>query len=66
MTSQISEFDINSEDGDPAAPSRLIIVLNGNLPSCPITFLDSEGKAFFSMGNDELSDFLAALEQLSL
>lgn len=63
MTKNLIEIEILSEDGDDSHPATLTLRLDGSKPDCPITFY-SDGKAVFSLGNDEISEFVAALESL--
>jgi len=66
MNEVIERLEVQSEEGDTGAPTHLKLFMDGTKPSCPITFYNERGEAVFSMGNDEASSFIEALEKLVL
>ena len=63
MKTQLFEISVFSELGDPSKPSIMEISMDGSKPDCPITFCHG-GKPFFSMGAEEIGDFVDALQSL--
>lgn len=63
MERQILETDLISEDGEPKVNNSIRIRMNPRSPDCPVTFV-VDGKSVFSMGNEEVSDFIEALGAL--
>lgn len=63
MKTQLVKITVYSELGDPSKPSFVEISMDGSKPDCPITFRH-DGNDFFSMGAEEISDFVEALQSL--
>jgi hypothetical protein len=63
MTTITYKVTIYSEDGDENHPASLELTLDGTQRDCPVTFW-KDGKAVFSMGNDEIPAFIKALSLL--
>jgi hypothetical protein len=65
MTTIIEAITIHSEDGDRDHNNTLDAKLDGSQENCPVTFY-VDGKAVFSMGNDEIPVFCKAIQSLYL
>ena len=63
MKTQTSKITIHSELGRQDQPSIIELSMDGSKPDCPITFW-YYGNPFFSMGAEEISDFVDALQSL--
>ena len=63
MTAIIEKFAVYSEYGNPEHPSLITVTMDGSKPDCPITFW-SEDKPVFSMGSDEIDDFIKQLNAI--
>jgi hypothetical protein len=57
------KLTIYSEDGDTKHPASLMLTMDGSQQDCRVTFWQN-GKAVFSMGNDEIPAFIKALSLL--
>ena len=63
MTTIIEKITVYSEFGDREHPSKIQLSMDGSQPECPVTFWH-DGKAFFSMGADEIGEFIEQLQKL--
>lgn len=63
MKKQVTKITIHSELGCANHPTMIEISMDGSQPDCPITFWH-DGEPFFSMGSEEISDFIEALQSL--
>jgi len=67
MEKIINAIELHSDASNTEVPTRITIELDGTTPECPVTFRDAaSGQAFFIMTNDEIPDFITALEQFAL
>ncbi len=64
MTIITEKLTLYSEDGDGNHPASLMLSMDGSQRDCPVTFWQ-DGKAVFSMGNDEIPAFIKALSLLN-
>jgi hypothetical protein len=63
MTIITHKVTLQSELGDAKHPATLELRMDETKPDCPVTFWQND-KAVFSMGNDEIHDFIKALSYL--
>lgn len=54
---------LHSDLGDEKYPATLDLRMDETKPDCPVTIWQDD-KAIFSMGNDEIHDFIKALAYL--
>jgi hypothetical protein len=63
MTTITEKITIHSEFGERSHPSQITLSMDGTQPDCPVTFW-ADGKAVFSLGNDEIQEFCEQLQKL--
>lgn len=63
MTTLTTRLDMHSENGDRKTNNAITLELDGSQPDCPISFIVN-GKAAFSLGADEVDEFVAHLKSL--
>ena len=66
MTSLTTAIELFSESGDREFPNCIHIKMDGRQPDCPVTFYGKDGQPLFSMGNDEVGEFVKALSDLEV
>lgn len=65
MVEVTNKVTVNTEEGQGRTPCEMIIALDPADVCCPITFYVNN-KPVFSMGNDEIEDFIETLNRFIL
>ena len=63
MTTLTTRLDIHSEFGDRKTNYIMTLELDGSQHDCPISFV-IDGKPVFSLGSDEVDEFVKHLKSL--